>query len=66
MGDSIPISDQANQKDTAADQVYPARRHDDNGVSRSGGARRTMGHEHMGAKAPTQIDEVEMGRSARQ
>jgi len=65
VGDSIPISDRANQKDTAAgDQVYLARRHDGGGAPRSGGARRTAGHEHMESKAPTWIDEMEMGRSA--
>jgi len=67
VGDSIPISDRANQKDTAAgDRVYPARRHDGGAPSRSGGARRTAGHEHAGSKAPTRIDEVEMDKSARQ
>ena len=67
VGDSIPISDPPNQKDTVeTDQVYPARRHDSGGASRSGSARRTAGHEHAGSKAPTHIDEVEMGISARQ
>ena len=41
--------------------MYPARRHDGGGASRSGGARRTAG-----SKAPMRIDEVEMGRSSRQ
>jgi len=39
--------------------VYPTKRHDDGGASRSGGARRTVGHEHVGSKALTRINEVE-------
>jgi len=42
--------------------VYPARRHDGGGAPRSGGARHTAGHEHVGSKALTQIDEVVKGR----
>jgi hypothetical protein len=45
------ICDWANQKDTLlGDRVYPARRHDGGGASRSGGARRTAGHEHAGRR----------------
>ena len=52
MGDSIPISDRANQKDTTTgDLVYPTKRHDSGGASRSSGARRTVGREHAGSKA---------------
>jgi len=57
---------QTKKNTAAADRVYPARRHDGSGASRSGGARRTAGHKHAGSKVPTQIDEVEMGRSTRQ
>jgi len=65
VGDSISISDRANQKDTTTgDRVYLARRHDGGGASRSGDARRTTGHEHAGLKAPTRINEVEIGISA--
>ena len=46
--------------------MYPARRHDGGSATRSDGARRTTGHEHVWSKAPTRIDEVEMGRSTRQ
>jgi hypothetical protein len=54
MGNSIPISDRANQKDTTAgDRMYPARWHDGGGATRSG-------------DAPTRIDVVKMGRSAQQ
>jgi hypothetical protein len=64
VGDSISISDRASQKDIAAgDRVYPARRHDGGGVTRSGGARCMVGRERAGSMAPMLIDVVEMGKS---
>jgi hypothetical protein len=65
VGDSISISDWANQKDTTTrDRVYPARRHGGSGVTRLVSARRTAGHRRVGSKVTTGIDVVEMGTFA--
>ena len=58
MDDSILISDRANQKDIAAEDlvVRPDR----------ATLRRMAGHKHAGSKALTRIDELKMDRSTRQ
>ena len=61
MGDSIPISDRANQKDTAAtDQVYPS-----NSAPQRGGRGHARSHEDDADWPATTMAARCWGRSAR-
>jgi len=55
VGDSVPITDRANQKDTR-DWVYLATQHlVGSDMTQSSSVGRTMGRGRTGSKAPTQI-----------